>query len=116
LSQAILDGDLLPMPQAQNEGQKISILGTLVVDIDYEFDNSVISSVIRMSQGSSIKINPNINLNIYDTEIYSCGDKWDNIIVDNGSSLIVGRTTIKDATTAIELLKWLFIDSFQRCI
>jgi hypothetical protein len=90
-----------------NTPQKIVIDGHLIVDIDYLFSNSALSSYneIILKNSSSIEIQPGIKLNTRRTNIYKCPEypQWDRIEAMNGSTFDCRTTTISGGQTGVWL-------------
>ena len=113
VSSLIASGDLLaqgapdPGPYSNNTPQKIVIDGHLIVDIDYLFSNSALSSYneIILKNSSSIEIQPGIKLNTRRTNIYKCPEypQWDRIEAMNGSTFDCRTTTISGGQTGVWL-------------
>lgn len=109
LSDAIDNGDLLDQTQAAMEGQTIVIEGTLVVDENYGFglDPGGVKNEIILRPGARIEVGTaaqGFGLGTFHADIHGCGDQWDRILVRSGSLYSGFRTSISDATVALEML------------
>jgi hypothetical protein len=109
LSDAIDNGDLLDQSQAAMQGQNIVIEGTLVVDENYGFglDPGGVKNEIILRPGARIEVGTTAQgfaLGTFHADIHGCGDQWDRILVRGGSLYSGFRTSISDATVALEML------------
>ncbi len=91
------------MPAAATTSQKVKIEGTLVIDQSYTFGSDNANSHLEMGSNSRIEVNNNRLLRLTETDISTCSTTWDGIEVKNGGSLIFDRSSIEDATVAIEM-------------
>jgi len=97
---------LLPSAQAALEKQSLTVLGTLIIDQNYTFGRDTDTrdgTEIHMGAGAKIKVNFNRTLELKGTELYGCGNLWDRIECEHGSSLIASNAYFEDAQYAIHL-------------
>jgi len=78
--------------------ENICIQGILTIDTNYVFS----SDTITLDAGSSIVIQSGSNLSINLALLQGCEFLWDNILVQDGASLMVRSSIFRDATNAIE--------------
>jgi len=92
-------GNLLPYPNI-NARQVLKVYGTLIFDQNYSFRNN---SLIYMMPGSKIIVNPNWYLQLINTSIQGCDQKWQGIEAQSGSSIDFQNTNIRDAEIGLKL-------------
>ncbi len=78
--------------------ENICIQGILTIDTNYVFS----SDTITLDAGSSIVIQSGRNLSINSALLQGCDFLWNNILVQDGASLMVRSSIFRDATNAIE--------------
>ncbi|MEL6863904.1 MAG: hypothetical protein AAFP19_05770, partial [Bacteroidota bacterium] len=105
LSDAIATTALLDAAQASITGQRVVINGTLVVDVPYSFGVTTPgpSNDIYMGPGARIEVQSGNTLSFFRGLIRGCDAQWDQINVAPNAVLNIGRFTVADATTAVEL-------------
>ena len=107
LSSLIAAGTL---PAGGSAGNSLSVDGRLLVDVDYTFTNSGTSfgpsrtGQILMEPGASIEINGKRELTLNRTRVAACDTRWDRILVNDEATLTTIRSSIGEATVAVDLL------------
>lgn len=95
-----IDNEIFACLQTGNPNTKIDleIEGTLIIDRDYCFLDG---SNLIMRPNAAIIVQSGHTLRIENSRISSCTDMWKHITVQNGATLIVKKSVIEDAETAI---------------
>ncbi|MFM9949695.1 MAG: PKD domain-containing protein [Saprospiraceae bacterium] len=91
----VIEADLL---NPGSTSENICIQGILTIDTNYVFS----SDTITLDAGSSIVIQSGSNLSINLALLQGCEFLWNNILVQDGASLMVRSSIFRDATNAIE--------------
>lgn len=112
LSDAIAQGLLLNVANAAVTSQRISIDGTLIVDLPiYSFvgDDSAAGqgsrrSEIVMSPNARLEVQVGNSLSLFSTDVYSCTHPWDGIYLQGlDAQVLVNFAQVFDAITAFDL-------------
>lgn len=83
----------------------LQIQESFIVDRDFSFigNNTTGEGVIHMHDDATIRITNNSNLTMRNYSVVACDGRWNSIIVEGGSSLIIDNSSYEDARDAIIL-------------
>jgi hypothetical protein len=97
ISDLVANGILPTAANAVTARQNIDINGSLIIDEDYIFNNSI----LRMGADAEIIVSSNVFFVINNSLIHTCDEKWNGIIVETNGFLGMERNTVNNAKTAV---------------